>query len=76
MLNQRWSSVYTWPQSTHNQLAFLQANANYKPIDTFSLQANLYYRGFWQSHVDGNTTDAQDCTAPALLCYGDNTTLL
>ena len=27
LLNQRWSSVYTWPQNTHLQLAFLQANA-------------------------------------------------
>src|SRR5207344_2641300 len=46
MLNQRWSSVYTWPQNTHNQLAFLQANANYKPSDTVLLQAIAYYRGF------------------------------
>ncbi len=76
LLNQRWSSVYTWPQNTRNQLAFLQANANFKPTDTFSLQANGYYRGFWQSHVDGNTTNAQPCAVPALLCYGDNTTPL
>lgn len=76
MINQRWSSVYTWPQTTHNQLAFLQASANYKPIDTFSLQANAYYRGFHQSHIDGNTTDAQQCAAPTLLCYSNNTTPL
>jgi iron complex outermembrane receptor protein len=76
MLNQRWSSVYTFPQNTYNQLAFLQASANYNPTDTLLLQANAYYRGFWQSHVDGNTTDAQPCAVPGLLCFGDDTTPL
>jgi iron complex outermembrane receptor protein len=76
MLNQRWSSVYTWPQNTHNRLAFVQASASYKPTDAFSLQANAYYRGFWQSHLDGNTTDAQPCAVPGLLCFNDDTTPL
>jgi iron complex outermembrane recepter protein len=76
MLNQRWSSVYTLPQTTHNQLAFLQLNGNYHLTDTASLQGNAYYRGFWQSHVDGNATDAQPCANPALLCYGDDMTAL
>jgi iron complex outermembrane receptor protein len=76
MLNQRWSSVYTWPQQTNNQLAFLQANASYKPTDTLSFQANAYYRGFWQQHVDGNTTDAQPCAAPGLLCFNNDSTPL
>jgi iron complex outermembrane recepter protein len=76
MLNQRWSSVYTWPQESHNKLAFLQASGSYKPSDTFSLQSNIYYRGFWQSHIDGNTTNAQPCTAPGLLCFGNDTTPL
>lgn len=76
MLNKSWSSVYTWPQSTYNQLAFLQASADYKPTDTLSVQANAYWRNFRQSHVDGNTTDAQPCAAPGLLCYGDAVTPL
>src|SRR5215469_12558575 len=49
MLNQRWSSVYTWPQTTHLQLAFLTTSLTYTPTDTFSVQGNAYYRGFWQS---------------------------
>jgi iron complex outermembrane receptor protein len=81
MLNQRWSSVYTWPQVTHNQLAFAQASASYKPTDTFTVQANGYFRGFWQSHVDGNTTNTQSCDPlgplAGLLCFNDpNTPLL
>src|SRR5262249_33493787 len=59
LLAQRWSSIYTAPQTTENSLAFLTASANVKPTDTFSLQAILYYRGFWQRHVDGNGTEAQ-----------------
>ena len=78
LLNQRWSSVYTWPQTTHLQLAFLQANGSWKPIDTFLVNANAYYRGFWQAHVDGNNTDAQPCDPLGMLsgqlCIGDGNT--
>src|SRR6202051_167986 len=59
--NQRWSSVYSWPQTTHLQLAFLTSSLSYEPTDTLAIQGNAYYRGFWQSHVDGNGTDAQPC---------------
>ena len=39
MLNQSWSSTYTIPQTTHNQLAFLTASANWKPSDTWTYTA-------------------------------------
>jgi iron complex outermembrane receptor protein len=77
MLNQRWSSVFTWPQSTHLQLAFVQANLTHNFSDTLSFQGNVYYRGFWQSHDDGNGTDAFPCnrngdqTGSRFLCIGD-----
>jgi iron complex outermembrane recepter protein len=78
MLAQRWSSVYTWPQTTHLQLAFVTASATYSPSDTLSLQSNAYYRGFWQAHVDGNGTDAQPCDPAGVLagqlCIGDGST--
>ena len=57
LLNQRWSSVYTWPQTTHLQLAFLNTTLSHTFSDTWSFQGNAYYRGFRQSHVDGNGTD-------------------
>jgi iron complex outermembrane receptor protein len=74
MLDQRWSSTYTVPQTTQNQLAFLTASASWNPANTLSLQANVYYRGFWQHHVDGNATDARnsdDCPDPSFLCFPD-----
>jgi iron complex outermembrane recepter protein len=71
LLNQSWSSIYTVPQTTHNQLAFLTGSGSWKPTDTLSIDGNVYYRGFWQSHVDGNGTDAQNsgCPDPTVLCF-------
>jgi iron complex outermembrane receptor protein len=78
LLNQSWSKVYTWPQTTHLQLAFLTSSFSYAQSDTVSWQSNAYYRGFWQSHVDGNGTDAQPCDPkgpfPGQLCIGDGAT--
>lgn len=80
MLNQRWSSVYTWPQSTHLQLVFLQANAKWTPSDTFTVQANSYFRAYRSFHVDGNGSDAQACDAggplDGQLCISDGATPL
>jgi hypothetical protein len=53
MLAQNWASVFTTPQTTDNQLAFLTASANWKPTDTWTYQAIAYYRYFHQAHVDG-----------------------
>jgi iron complex outermembrane receptor protein len=72
MLNQSWSSVYTWPQSTHLQLAFVNSSLNHNFSDTLSFQASAYFRGFWQSHVDGNGTDVESCNGGANLCIGDD----
>jgi iron complex outermembrane recepter protein len=77
MLRSRWSSVFTWPQTTENQLAFVTTNASYNPSDTLSLQGNAYFRDFWQQHVDGNNTNVQFCNpGPPLLCFNDAVTSL
>jgi iron complex outermembrane receptor protein len=76
LLNQRWSSVYTWPQTTSQQLAFGQATGSWKPTDTLSVQGVGYYRALWQGHVDGNNTDAHPCDPggprAGQLCIGDD----
>jgi len=74
ILNQRWSGVFTWPQTTHLQLAMLQATGSWKPTDALAIQANAYFRSFRQSHLDGNNTNAQPCSDPTLLCIGDGQT--
>ena len=60
LLNQNWAAIYTLPQTTQNQLAFLTASASWKPTDALSFQGIAYYRGYSQSHVDGNGTNAQN----------------
>ena len=73
MLDQNWSSIYTNPQTTHNQLAFLTASATWRPSDTWTYQAIAYYRDYHQAHVDGNNTNAVNdptvCPDPTLLCF-------
>jgi iron complex outermembrane receptor protein len=71
MLAQNWSSTYTLPQTTQNQLAFLTASATWKPSDTWAYQAIAYFRNFRQTHVDGNPTNAQNsgCPDPTVLCF-------
>ena len=71
LLAQNWSSTYTVPQTTENQLAFFSASATWRPNDTWTYQAIGYFRNFDQAHVDGNGTDAQNsgCPNPAVLCF-------
>jgi iron complex outermembrane receptor protein len=71
MLNQKWSSVFTFPQSTHLQLAFVNATLNHNFSDTLAFQGNVYYRGFWQAHADGNGTNATACADGINLCLND-----
>jgi iron complex outermembrane receptor protein len=75
LLNQRWNAVYTTPQTYQNQLAFLNTTGSYQATDTLSFKGNIYYRGFWQKHVDGNTSDVVPCDPgllPGFLCFGEN----
>jgi iron complex outermembrane recepter protein len=71
LLDQNWASIFTYPQTTENQLAFLTASASWKPTDTLLYQAIAYYRDFHQAHVDGNGTNAQNtgCPDPTVLCF-------
>jgi iron complex outermembrane receptor protein len=74
LLNGSRSAVYTTPQTTYNDVAFLTATGGYQASDTLSLQSNFYYRSFRQQTLNGNTSDAQPCTPPnGLLCLGGNT---
>jgi iron complex outermembrane receptor protein len=74
LLQRRWNSVYTTPQTTQHELAFLTATGSYKVTDTLTLKSNAYYRGFRQRRVDGNTSDVLPCdpaVSPGFLCFGE-----
>ncbi|MGB8175685.1 MAG: TonB-dependent receptor plug domain-containing protein, partial [Pseudolabrys sp.] len=73
LLDQRWSVIYTTPQTYNNRLNFVNAVGSHNFSDTLNIKANAYYRGFRQKHVDGNTSDVEECSFdPTILCLGDN----
>ena len=79
MLNRRWASIYTTPQTYKNQLNFLNATGSYDISDRLNVKGLLYYRGFRQKHVDGNTSEALPCDPalfPGLLCLEEDDDLL
>src|SRR5438552_5280161 len=54
-------AVFTTPQTTKNHMGLLGLNGNYALTDTWSLQGNLYVRGFNQNHLDGNVPNTERC---------------
>ncbi|NGY03232.1 TonB-dependent receptor [Solimonas terrae] len=54
-------SVFTYPQSMHNEAALVQLRGSLKWSQTQSLAAQAYYRRFEQRLIDGNTTDVEAC---------------
>lgn len=73
-----WSNTFTSPQTTKNQVAMTSLNGNIDVSPTWSLQGVGYYRWFKQSHVDGNISEAEECTGiPGVLCLeGEDDELL
>ena len=70
------SAVFTTPQNFRNTLLMPVLNADYNLSDMLSFQANFYYRGAVRKVANGNTTDAQPCEDPTLLCLDDDATPL
>ena len=76
LLQQSWSNVYTTPQTSRDQVAYVNATGAVTLSPTWSLQANAHLRTFHQSTVDGNATNTQPCDpsqggAAGLLCFND-----
>jgi iron complex outermembrane recepter protein len=75
LLADNYRSVYTWPQTTNNDMQMLALNGAKTLSDAWSLQGNLYGRHLKQSHVDGNAGDFQQCSPgssfPTALCLND-----
>jgi iron complex outermembrane receptor protein len=73
------SLIFTNPQTNADRLAFVTLNAAYAATTTLSFQGAAYFRGFWQSVVNGNTTSYVACgPGPDLgfLCQPDALTPL
>ncbi|HET8883140.1 MAG TPA: TonB-dependent receptor, partial [Solimonas sp.] len=61
MLRDDPESVFTYPQSMHNESALLQLRGSFQTSETQRVAAEVYYRHFSQHLVDGNTTDVEVC---------------
>lgn len=73
MLAQNYASVFTSPQTTHNQLAMTSISGTAPVTDTLKLSGVGYFRGFRQKHTDGNFSDVQPCADDAsILCLGEH----
>lgn len=71
MLAQNPRSVFTYPQSMHNEMQMLQLAGSQQAGDWLQLSGNAYWRRFTQYLVDGNTTAAQACNNNAgFFCLG------
>lgn len=78
MLDQNWNSVWTNPQYSLNQMGSVALNTKVNPTSTWTVQNNLYYRHFYQRHLDGNDSNLNDCgllaggAASGALCDSEN----
>jgi iron complex outermembrane recepter protein len=71
LINRDVRSIYTWPQTTHNQAQLVALNGRYSITDHWTVQSNVYLRHFHQVHVDGNVADVEDC-GDKTLCLSQN----
>ena len=75
LLQQNWAATYTTPQTTMNQVGYLNLTGKVEATPTWTIEGVAHYRAFTQQTQDGNPTGTQPCTADAtLLCFGDGVT--
>ena len=75
LLQQRYANDYTTPQTSRNQVAYLNLTGKVEATPNWTLEGNAHVRVFNHRSVDGNPTGAQPCASdPGLLCFGDDTT--
>jgi iron complex outermembrane recepter protein len=61
-LDRRLTLRASTPISTESKMGLVALNGKYALAETWSLQGNLYIRGFAQNHVDGNPADVERCS--------------
>ncbi len=62
LLARDWKSIYTWPQTTLNEMGLLALNGKFAVNDNWAIQSNVYVRKFNQVHVDGNDAELERCS--------------
>ncbi|MBY6241146.1 TonB-dependent receptor [Methylosinus sp. Sm6] len=63
MLQRDYGSVFTTPQSSYNDLLFVNLKGAYEASSHLKFNGNAYFRQFRQQHIDGNLADVETCGA-------------
>jgi outer membrane receptor protein involved in Fe transport len=72
LLQQYWGATYTTPQTSQNQVGYLNLTGKFDVTDKWTIESVAHYRAFSQQTQDGNPTGAEPCAADnTLLCFGD-----
>jgi len=75
LLQQYWGATYTTPQTTANQVGYLNLTGKVEATPTWTIDGIVHVRAFSQQVQDGNPTGTRPCVADAtLLCFGDGST--
>jgi len=73
LLQQYWGATYTSPQTSTNQLGYLNLTGKVELAPTWTLDGTAHVRVFNQNMADGNPTGAHACSNDStLLCFGDD----
>ena len=73
LLQNYWGATYTTPQTTNNQVAYLNLTGKVEATPTWTIEGSARVRAFRQKTVDGNPTETERCEAdPGLLCFNSD----
>jgi len=75
LLNQFWGATYTTPQTTANQVGYVNLTGKVEATPTWTIDGVAHLRFFNQKTLDANPTGTQPCAADqTLLCFGNDAT--
>jgi outer membrane receptor protein involved in Fe transport len=74
LLNQFWGATYTTPQTTANQVGYVNLTGKVEATPSWTVDGVAHLRFFNQKTLDANPTGTQVCADPTLLCFGNDAT--
>jgi outer membrane receptor protein involved in Fe transport len=75
LLQQYWGATYTTPQTTANQVGYVNLTGKVEATPSWTIEGGAHLRVFSQKAMDGNPTGTQPCGADStLLCFNNGTT--
>ena len=68
LLQKYWGATYTTPQTTNNQVGYLNLTGKVEATPTWTIEGSARVRAFRQKTVDGNPTDDRSPATPIRRC--------